>query len=790
VQPLYKRFNSKNLTTDFTDDTDFEYAICVISVISGKVFQAAILKLPTGIPPFQNPISRNSGRGPEFPMRHLYAFFLVRLFGFALALVGAASPQSVRGQLTATTTLQAETANNTSAANGFSAQGNGNIAAGNVSKMPVQKLLYPGSNTKVFASFLPWFGGSNHINVGYRSDDPAQVHRQVEDMISRGINGAIIDWFGPNVDILSAASILMQKEAEAHPGFEFAIMEDSGALFNAAVRNGCDVTSQLISDLHFINSQFVPSPAYLRLNGKSAIFMFGVTQFFIDFQRVLAALPASDLLVFRGPEGLQQSFAGGAFQWVDINSSDAFDQQLAALDGFYTAAQAAGRPATGAAYKGFDDTLAMFGTNRQIHHQCGQTWINTFHETAKFFSASHQLETLQIVTWNDYEEGTEIESGIDGCTFVVPALSGTTLNWRVGGGPENTVDHFTVFASTDGHNLAKLADVPAGQHSLALARFNLPSPVSLFVKVVGQPSIRNAMSAPVVMKAGDAAPHAALKVSLARDLTVKASTAGSFDPDGSIARTTIDFGDGTVVQSARATHTYQTAGTFTVTATVVDNMGASAVAVTRVEAKAKATGTTILSPSNSATVNFPTPIVVSANSSNPISRMNVLIDGKPAHADNRGVINSAFKVFVGTHHITAEASDSSGATSQATVDVTGEPSDLPPTAAVTVVPLRNVSPTTVLACSATSHDPDGFILQFMTQFSDGAVFFTPAAVHTLAGPGSFSVTVHVIDQFGAPASVTESFSVSGAASAATSAAQSEEAIRKSARPQPEPIRRP
>src|SRR5262249_3648324 len=377
----------------------------------------------------------------------------------------AATPAPPSGPLTATTTLQAETANNTSAANGFSAQGNGNAAAGNVSKAPMRQLLYSGSTTRVFVNWLPCFGRNNPMDVGYRTDVPAQVHRQVEDMISRGIQGAIIDWFGPNAGIASAASILLQKEAEAHPGFEFAIMEDSGALFNAAVSNGCDVTSQLISDLNFINSQFIASPAYLRLDGKAPIFMFGVTQFFIDWSRVLATLPANNLLVFRGPEGLQASFAGGAFQWVDINSSDAFDQQLAALDGFYTSAQAAGRPITGAAYKGFDDTFAEFGPNRQIHHQCGQTWMSTFHETAKFFSAGHQLTTLQIATWNDYEEGTEIESGIDGCTFVVPALSGTILNWTVGGGPENTIDHFTVFASTDGKNLAKLADVPAGQHS-------------------------------------------------------------------------------------------------------------------------------------------------------------------------------------------------------------------------------------------------------------------------------------------------------------------------------------
>src|SRR5262249_54271455 len=566
------------------------------------------------------------------------------------------------------------------------------------------------------------------------------------------------------------------------------------ALFNAAVSNGCDVTSQLISDLHFINSQFVPSPAYMHLDGRPVIFFFGVNQFFIDWQRVLASLPSGELLLFRGPEGLQRSFAGGAFQWVDINTTDAFNQELAALDGFYTAAQAAGRPAAGAAYKGFDDTFAEFGSNRQIHHQCGQTWLATFHETGKFFSASHQLETLQIVTWNDYEEGTEIESGIDGCTFVTPSLSGTTLNWTVGGGPENTVNHFAVFASTDGQHLAKLADVPAGRHSLDLRRFNLPSLVSLFVKAVGQPSIRNTMSPPAAMRAGGAAPRAVLHVSLTGNLAVHASTAGSFDPNGLIAHTTIDFGDGTRVQSTSATHTYAKAGRFIVTATVVDRAGASGVAVTRVEAKPTAAGTTFLSPLNSSVVNFtissPTSLVVSANSANPIRRLNVLIDGKPAHADDRGVVNSAFKVFVGTHHITAQATDASGATTQASVDVTGEPNDLPPTAAITVVPMRNISPNTVLACSATSHDPDGFILQHKIQFSDGAVFFTPAAVHTLAGPGTFSVTINVIDQFGAPASETVNFTVSPTATGPTAAAQSEERMHQAEHPKPEPIRKP
>lgn len=690
------------------------------------------------------------------------------------------------------TTLAAETGNNTSAANSFPGLSNFDAPPGNVSKQPIQQLLYAGSTTKVMAAFQPWFGGSNHIDVGYHSDDPNQVHNQVEDMISRGIQGVIIDWFGPNVPIISNASVLMQKEAEAHSGFQFAIMEDSGALFNSAVANNCDVTSQLISDITFIDSQFAPSPAYLHINGKAAIFMFGVSQFFIDFNRVLAALPSSDVLIFRGPEGLTASYAGGGFQWVDINSTDAFDQQLSALDNFYTQGKASGRPVVGAAYKGFADQVAMFGTNRQIHPQCAGTWLATFNQTNKFFSSSNQLDTLQIVTWNDYEEGTEIETGIDPCTFLVPSVSGTTLNWTLNGGSENTVDHYTVFSSTDGQNLAKLADVPAGTHSMDLSSFTLPSPVQLFVKAVGQPSIRNVMSAPVVLKAGDAPPKVVLNASLTADFTVTANTAGSSDPDGSIAGTSIDFGDGTVMSGASAMHKYANAGTFNVTATVVDNGGASSVAVSRIDVKAQAPGVTITSPANSATVNFPTTIVASANLSNPIARMNVLIDGQPAFADNKGVINAGMKVFSGTHQITVQATDTGGATSQASVSVDAEPGNVPPNAVLTVTPMPNIAPNTVLACSVGSNDPDGFILQFKTTFSDGSTFFTPAVVHTLASSGNFSATANVIDQFGAPASVTQSFAANGSATATMSAgqAQAAEAKQRQAHPKPEPIRRP
>ena len=86
-----------------------------------------------------------------------------------------------------TTTLAAQTANNTSAADIFLAQSNGNAAAGSVSKVDIHTLLYPGATTKVYAHLMLWFGGSNHMNVGYSSTDAKQIHRQITGEFSASV---------------------------------------------------------------------------------------------------------------------------------------------------------------------------------------------------------------------------------------------------------------------------------------------------------------------------------------------------------------------------------------------------------------------------------------------------------------------------------------------------------------------------------------------------------------------------------------------------------------------------
>lgn len=53
------------------------------------------------------------------------------------------------------------------------------------------------------------------------------------------------------------------------------------------------------------------------------------------------------------------------------------------------------------------------------------------------------------------------------------------------------------------------------------------------------------------------------------------SAQDSHDPDGIVAATTIDMGDGTVVTGTAVAHTYTAGGQYTVTATVTDNRGAA-----------------------------------------------------------------------------------------------------------------------------------------------------------------------------------------------------------------------
>ncbi len=758
----------------------------------------------------------------------------------------------------ATTTLSAETGNNTSAADSFLAQTNGNTGAGNISKVDTRTLLYSGATSKIFAHFLPWFGFGDHMNVGYTSSDSLQVQKQVNDMLSRGVTGAIIDWYGRgefSAKFVSydRASQLLMHQAEAHPGFQFALMYDVGALKTCAATAGCNLNQTAIADLNYAATTYEGSPAYLTSGGRPVILLFGVEAYNIDWNLVRVSVANNPAFIFRNSSAFTQVQTNGGFSWVAPETVTATDLMgLKYLDSYdSTALLHPTMFSLSSAFKGFNDTLAAWGTGRIIGQQCGQTWLQSLADAGKHYSSTNQLLGIQLVTWNDYEEGSEIETGIDNCVSVSTSVTGTVVSWAITG-QLNTIDHYSVYVSQDGEDLMWVADAPVSATSMDLAPFSLNSGNYLvFVKATGKPSLSNKMSAGVQLTVPNQPPTAVLSVTPASGnapVTVSASTAGSSDADGSVASTTIDFGDGSSpVAAVSASHIYTNAGTYTVKAIVTDNLGASATATALVKVTSfnkppvaalslsastayapagitastagssdpdgtiagssinfgdgsasvsgpsaahsynaagtytvtatvldnlgassstsalvtiKAPEVIVSSPASGAQVTSPVGITASGFSGNTVTAMQIYLDGTLVVTVKSATLNNSVAASAGNHSLVVKGWDSSGKNFFTSVQVSVSQPNQPPVAALSLNSASLLQGGSVTASTAGSTDPDGSVASSSISFGDGsAAIAGPAATHQYTTAGTYTVQAVVTDNLGASSTVSKAVTV-------------------------------
>ncbi|HLK34206.1 MAG TPA: hypothetical protein VKT29_14015, partial [Terriglobales bacterium] len=318
-----------------------------------------------------------------------------------------------------------------------------------------------------------------------------------------------------------------------------ALMEDQGAfIWTKCPTNGggisqsqqtACITNALESDLDYMNSNYFGSNAYLKINGNMKISAAGrpVVFFFIcescftnpvpDWTTIWNDLSSHvqgysggvPLFLFENAVGFTHTQTDGAFAWPNwYGSNDTYG--FTYLDNFYdTSVNYSAQLTVGAAWKGFDDTNAPWvgSTPRIIQQQCGNTFLQSINQLTHNadWGSGHPLPVLGVATWNDYEEGTEIETGISNCLSLNASVAGTTLTWTLNfsssSGSESTVHNYVVYDSTKPSNLVQLATIKAGTHSLNLSNYNLSAGTHvLYVKAVGQPSILNQMSNGVTYK--------------------------------------------------------------------------------------------------------------------------------------------------------------------------------------------------------------------------------------------------------------------------------------------------
>jgi hypothetical protein len=71
--------------------------------------------------------------------------------------------------------------------------------------------------------------------------------------------------------------------------------------------------------------------------------------------------------------------------------------------------------AVGAAWAGFDDRKASWGLGRYMAQRCGATFQDTMKLHREYYPVDSPLPFLLVATWNDYEENTAIERGLEKC---------------------------------------------------------------------------------------------------------------------------------------------------------------------------------------------------------------------------------------------------------------------------------------------------------------------------------------------------------------------------------------
>lgn len=266
----------------------------------------------------------------------------------------------------------------------------------------------------------------------YHSGDKSVLENHLLTMKYAGIDGLLIDWYGThdlndykmikdNTDELVA---MLDKV-----GLEYAIVYEDRFLTNIVDAGlATTVVSAAKVDMAFLQSNYFNDSNYIKVNDKPLLLNFGpiTMQTPDEWTNVFANVnPKPTFLTLWNESSDAGANASGEYAWVYENSTH--------LSNWYTNVFPNLGVAIGSAYPGFRDFYVEGGGGDAIGWTIEHNNGATLDETLSLAQTAG-VEHLQLITWNDFGEGTMIEPTQEfGYTYVekVKTFAGVTSTINV-----------------------------------------------------------------------------------------------------------------------------------------------------------------------------------------------------------------------------------------------------------------------------------------------------------------------------------------------------------------------
>ncbi|MEG9327045.1 glycoside hydrolase family 71/99-like protein [Salinimicrobium catena] len=241
----------------------------------------------------------------------------------------------------------------------------------------------------------------------YHSGDKDVIEYHLLLMKYSGIDGILIDWYG-TYDVNDYAMVRENTEQVVkmmdEVGLEYGIVYEDRFLNNIVnAQMAPTPESAAKRDMRYLETNFFSDPNYIQINNNPLLMVFGPvtletperwTEVFSTLETPPTFLTLWDSSAEAGAN------AQGEYAWVYENKSY--------LENFYNNTLPALEIGMGGAYPGFNDFYEEGGSSSNIgwtiDHNNGATLDQTLQ-----LAETNNLDYLQLITWNDFGEGTMFE---------------------------------------------------------------------------------------------------------------------------------------------------------------------------------------------------------------------------------------------------------------------------------------------------------------------------------------------------------------------------------------------